>query len=360
MHWPLNHLTGKGRATLALAAGFLAFTASASEQADFSQPSGKTASSLAPVRPRDLENEYKIFDRPASKGSSSSVAMPPSTGPQQNATVIDAKTRARLLQEWDRKKNWLLNGSSKQVEPGQEKEEDPFEEVVNSRRTLLEKRFLADDSDGKKDRQKEIRRKHDQDNNGEDPSGAPDQFSDEKLQSSNTSRSGSEKGGSDKEASRAYFTDPFVRANVSKKSDRMFGSARREDDDKDKDKDKDATESQAAMAARSAARIGQIFSQPNAAAGPAGSSGLTGATEPLGQRNTHLDDLRNILGRDPNAVSSVAGVLGTFASSRPAAPAPAPVSTFSQPPAFIPAPVKRPELIMKPQPTILPRPTRDF
>ncbi len=358
MHWPLNHLTRTGRATLALAAGLMAFTVTASEQADFSQPPGKTASSLAPVRGKDVDNEYKIFDRNASKSSSSSVGLPPSYTPQQNPMVIDSKTRAKLLQKWDEKRNWLINGSNKQSEAGQEKEEDPFEEVVNSRRTALEKRFLSKDSDGKQDKLKEIRRKKDQDN-ADDPSATPDQFPDDKLLSSGSSRSGSEKGGSDKEASRAFFSDPFARAKASKKSDSAFGSARQ--GDKDRDADKDAADSQAAIAARSAAHIGQIFSLPNAVTGPSGPSAFSSVTEPLGQRNTHEDDLRNILGRDPNAVSSVAGVLGSFASSRPAVFAPAPVSTFSQQPLFVPAPQpKRPELIMQAQPAVLPRPVRDF
>ncbi len=360
MHWPLNQLTRTGRATLALAAGLMAFTAGAWEKVDYSATTNQTASSLAPIHPRDIEKEISIFGHSDSRGPSSGVALPPSYSPPQNALQIDSKTRARILQEWDRKKNWLISGSNKLSEAGKEKEEDPFEEVVNSRRTALEKRFLNSDSDGKQDRQKETRRQKDQDN-ADDPSATPDQLSDDKMLSSTSSRKGSGKGGADKDASQAYFSDPFERANVSKKSAGGFGSGRQDDKDKDQDADKDTSDTQAAIAARSAARIGQIFSLPNAFTGPSGPSAFSSVTEPFGQRNTHQDDLRNILGRDPNAISSVAGVLGSFASSRPAALAPARVSTFSQQPFFTPAPQpKRPDLIMQAQPGVLPRPVRDF
>src|SRR5262249_48626459 len=134
MHRPLNFRNGTGRAILALAAGFMAFAATASEQADFSAPTGKTASSLAPVRPQDLETDFQRLFGPSESKRSSSVTIPPSFSPQ-TGPLIDSKTRAKLLQEWDRKKNWLLNGSNKQSELGRDKEEDPFEEVVGKNRT---------------------------------------------------------------------------------------------------------------------------------------------------------------------------------------------------------------------------------
>ncbi|HTH46665.1 MAG TPA: hypothetical protein VMB21_04075 [Candidatus Limnocylindria bacterium] len=353
MNSALNPLTGPGRALLALAAGCVAFTLAASEQADFSAPEGKTTSSLTPVRPQDLENDFKkFFDRSASKSAPMDVS--PTYGPPSTSQmpVIDSKTRSRILNEWDKKKNWLLNGSAKKeaFEKDKKDEDDPFEEVSGRTRTALEKHILGDDAEGKAEKARGLRQMK-KNNEESDPSSAGDQAADEKDPSGTSSRNGPEK-----EASKAYFSDPFNRTVGDKKKSENFIAFGQ------KAEKEEVAETPAAASARSSARLEQAFATPNSLTGPAGPSPLAGVADPLSQRSTHLDDLHNILGRDPGSASTVAGILGGFGSVRAslAAPAAAPPSSFS-PPVFVPAPApRRAEPIMQAQPTILPRPVRDF
>ena len=352
MHRPLNLLTGSGRATLALAAGCMAFTAVASEPVEITAPTDKTTSSLTPLGAKqEWNNEFKttVFGRSESRGSAS-VDMPQSFGPR-TGPVIDSKTRTKLLQEWDKKKNWLLNGRST-PELGQDKEADPFEELSGKHQTLLEKHILGVDAEGKETKDKESRRQKKNDAD-EDPSASSDQTAEERSLSGAPSQNGSDKD-KGKDNSRAYFSDPFNRATPDKKDkdSSLFGN---------KDKKDDAEETAAAAQARSAARMGQIFALPSSGPGSSAPSALSGVAGPLSQRSTHLDDLHSILGRDPGAASSVAGILGGFASSRPFVAAPAPASTFALPAPVAPfVPQRRSEPIMKPQPSVLERPVRDF
>lgn len=366
MHWPLNSLTGTRRAPLALAVACMAFTLTASEKVEITAPTGKPSASLTPIRPQDLENNFKIFGRSESKtsGGGGGVELPPTQSFRpDNGPVLDAKTRSRLLQEWDKKKNWLLNGSARQAELGQDKDsskdEDPFEQISGHHRTVLEKHILGLDAEGKQAKEQESRRLKKQDDEA-DASGNADQAVDDEKLSGISTRSGLSKGGSDrensdKEASRALFTDPFKReaSDKQKNSDSSIFAQKAEKED--------ATETPAESSSRSAARMGQIFGQPAAnSPGASAQSPITASTDAFGRQNSHRDDLHSILGRDPSAPSSVAGILGGFASSRPAVAAPAPLPAFSQP-VFVPAPQpRRQEPVMEAQPFILPKPTRDF
>ncbi len=366
MHWPLNSLTGTRRVPLALTAACVAFTLTASEKAEITAPTGKPSSSLAPIRPQDLDNGFKIFGRSESKssGGGGGVDLPPTQSFRpENGPVLDAKTRSRLLQEWDKKKNWLLNGSAKQAELGQDKDsgkdDDIFEQISGHHRTVLEKHILGLDADGKRAKEQESRRLKKQDDEA-DASGNADQAVDDQMISGTSPRNGldkggSDKGGSDKEASRAYFTDPFKRETPDKKnsSDSSIFAQKAEKED--------VAETPAEMSHRSAARMGQIFGQPAAnSPGTSAQSPISASTDAFGRQNAHRDEMHNSLGRDPSAPSGVAGILGGFASSRPMAAAPAPLPAFSQP-VFVPAPQpRRQEPAVEAQPMILPKPTRDF
>ena len=335
-------------ATFALAA-LLTTTAYASEKAEFSAPTGKSASSLAPVKPSDegfgLKNSF------GSSQSQTPVVDLGHAGGSQTAPTLDAKTWAKVRDIWDRKRNWILNDDRNQAGTGNEKEKDPFDEARGHHRTVLEKRIMEDDPTKAK---RSGNRSDKVDYVWSDPaSDRARQLHPDASSASATIISGPDRDGPD--GTRANFSSPFDAAKAESLSGDRDASAATTGDRRD---------FRAGSLADSAARMQQVLGGGSAL--QASQSGWASFAEVGGGRNSHLQQLQGLLSGGSVAPSGLAGAFGSPASGArsPAPPAflqSAPAAGAGQfSPLASPVPARPGRSVIQPTPNVLPFPTRDF
>lgn len=329
-------------ATVVLAA-LLASMAQASEKAEFSTPTGKSASSLAPVKPADdgsaLSNP---FDR--SKSQIPAADGGPTASPQAGP-VMDAKTRLRLLDAWDRKQNWMLNADRPQTGPGTDKEADPVTKLQGHRPTALERRILEENPTKAK---RSAGRSDKTDYVWNDPASDRD-----RQLKADGSAVGGRFGGLGKDGN----GDP---TGVGSPWDTSTSGKLMNDEDGSGFRQPGFNGFRSGSFDETAARMGQVLN------GGSALPGLQGNWAALANQETgSAGRIQSLLGGAPNVVSGVAGLFTAPAETRLATP-PAflqsstpGVSGLGSP--LAPAPAPRPEhTIMQPQPNVLPFPSRDF
>jgi hypothetical protein len=341
LNFPLR--TSVAPATIAMTV-VLTVMACASEKAEFSTPTGKTASSLAPVKPADdgsaLSNP---FDRaksqiPAAEGI---PAASPQAGP-----VMDAKTQLRLLDAWDRKKNWMLNADRPQTGSGTEKEADPLAKLQGRRPTALERRMLEDDP-------AKVRRPASRSEKADYVWNDPASARDRQLKADSGS-AGGRFGGQGKEVSAdpTGVGSPWESAETERSPGDTETSGLRQNGFRG---------FRPGSLGESAARMDQVLS------GGSALPGLQGGWATLANPGAGpTARIQSLLGGVSDAPVGVSGLFSAQAAeARPAAP---PSFLQSSPPVgsslgapSAPATATRPARnLMQPQPNVLPFPTREF
>lgn len=347
MQSPLRALVGRliSVATLT-AAGLSAPTAGAAEKVLFTAPSSNPGSSLAPIRPSDLENDLnRVFNRSESKASGVDVGVARTFSPP-SAPAFDAKTWSRRLQDLDKKKNWLVNDEPKRAAGEADPATDPFDEAEGHTKSSLERRILGEDSVSKE----KSERRHPHRERNEEP-GFFEKNEGTDRQDSRGSASKAEST-SERNPTRALFSDPLSTAASARdagESSAWTGGA---------------AELQPRSQAQAAARLERVFGGPATAV--LGIQNEVGSVLGYGGSKVgRIQELQNILGGNATMPSGMADILGA------ASPARAPLaSAFSGPGSFggsslanplSPPRTARPtDSYVRPQPSVLPLPTRDF
>jgi hypothetical protein len=280
-----------------------------------------------------------------------------SAGSSRPAPELDAKTRAKLLDALDNKRNWILNDGQKKSgmdNNKDNKEKDPFDEVQGHRRTALERRILEESPSLSK---KSGSRSEKIDYVWKDP--ASEREKSLKPSSSQTDADSTTSSESDKTGTQASFSSPFEAAKAESLSGDRDGASLKQGDVRDF-----RPGSLGESRERMQQTLNSIGSKPGAQTG--GKTGLDSFAEFGSGRNNHLQQMQSLLGGG-SAIAS--GVAGLFVP--PPATTRSPVSAAFQNPAapngsglFSPsaAPLaprlERPS--RQPSPNVLPLPRRDF
>ena len=352
MNWPPTFPL-RARTPLALAtAGLLALAATAAEKAKFSAPTDKDGSSLAPLKPSDTGNDFgRLFER--QKTQLPGFDLPPSTEPNSKQ-AIDPQARKRFLEQMDKKRNWMSNDGKNELRDGKGKDKDKGEVDLqpDRPRTLFEKNIQAEEqaaaerSDKDKKNAKEQGLDRSDDGSGDEDGRPGDGPAKQAKDSADSAKSANG-------FERAKFSDPFSSPFSQKPAERSGGFFTAPST---------AKEEQPGFARPSSSeRVDQMIN----GAAPAGASlsrtesGAFGASPSARAREFQsiLDGNSSATTRTPNAFDTPATAPRSFAPSA-AAPLPSLSAGFLSPASGQFTPSRAFEPAMKPQPGVLPFPTR--
>lgn len=336
----------------------------------------------APTKATDVRESFQL---PGGGGGSSvpGIDIPPPAGLQQNQK-LDPRTRRKLMEEYDRKKNWMFDDKSaansnskdrtKTGTAGGRKDSDskPVEFESSRQRTLLEKRMAGDDDESraerasKEERDAKNRRK-------DDPSSATRDDADQDLEVG-TKRDRDSKRATATSADRenrpfqqAVFSDPFTAGRSSGAEDTSRSGIAGEAGPR--------SGSDAGAQRGPSDRVDSYLSNPNSPASSKSDGGLL--EEMRASRANHSQQFKDILGGN-DASSSKQSLFDSQKSSSASKAFGSPASSgvfggvnnstgfggnaggvgggaFSTP-----APVRPSAPLVKPQPGVLPFPSKGF
>lgn len=337
----------------------------------------------APTKATDVRESFQL---PGGGGGSSvpGIDIPPPSGLQQNQK-LDPRMRRKLMEEYDRKKNWMFDDKSaansnpkdrtKSGTSGGRKDSDskPVEFESSRQRTLLEKRMAGDDDESraerasKEERDAKNRRK-------DDPSSATREDADQDLEVG-TKRDRDSKRATATSADRenrpfqqAVFSDPFTAGRSSSSDDSTSRSGVGGEAGPRSGSDAGPQRGQSD-------RVDSYLSTPNS---PASSKSDVGLLEEMrASRANHSQQFKEILGGN-DASSSKQGLFDSQKSSSATKAFGAPASSgvfggvnnstgfggnsgsVSGGAFSTPAPAKASAPLVKPQPGVLPFPSKGF
>jgi hypothetical protein len=377
MHWTIGTLrdarTSVVPAVLAVA-GLLASTPALADKAvraNVVAPTEKNESSLAPLKPSETGSELDRLFNPRSKSELPGFDLPAS-GSGQESPKLDAKTKRGLMEAQDKKRNWMATAQEKASERkdkdgADDKGKGKGEERSDRPRSEFEKQLQAEEELERGRRQDPSRKQQGQPSGRK---GSPDddlEMVDDRPGSrfgktdASIKDGGPGPGPSAGGFGRAIFSDPssVFQSPASGETPTGFLNA------------PSNTDPDGFRRSASADRVDQMIGAPAGAAtsgpGRASPSASPGAN-PYGEfgapRTTRAQQFQAILDNTPSSASAApianpVSAQKTFGSPS-AAPLPSLGSGLFTPAASPFSPTRSSAPIMKPQPGILPLPSRGF
>lgn len=376
MHWTLGSLRdARTPAVLAVlaVAGLLALTPARADKAvraNIVAPTEKNESSLAPLKPSETGSELDRLFNPRSKSELPGFDLPPS-GSGHESPKLDAKTKRGLMEAQDKKRNWMATAQEKASE---RKDKDGADDKGKGEprsdrpKTEFEKQLQAEEDLDRGRRQDPTRKQQGQPGGRK---GSPDddlEMVDDRPGSRFGKSDASFKdGGTGSTPSaggfgRAIFSDPssVFQSPASAEVPTGFLNA------------PSNTDPDGFRRSASADRVDQMIGAPAAGAATSGpgraSPSASPGANPYGEfgapRATRAQQFQAILENTPSsaAAAPVASPLSaqkTFGSPS-ASPLPSLGSGLLNPAPSPFSPTRSSAPIMKPQPGILPLPSRGF
>ncbi len=372
MHWTIGPLREVRTPAVLVVAGLLALTPALADKAvraNIVAPTEKNDSSLAPLKPSETGSELDRLFGPRPKTDLPGFDLPPS-GSGQESQKLDAKTKRRMMEEQDKKRNWMTTAQEKASE---RKDKDDANDKGKGEprsdrpRSEFEKQLQAEEDLDRGRRQDPTRKQQGQLGGRK---GSPDddlEMVDDRPGSRHGKSDASIKDGSPGSTpsgggfGRAIFSDPssVFQSPASGETPTGFLNA------------PGNTDPDGFRRSASAERVDQMIGAPTGAAtsGPGRASpGASPGTSPYGEfgapRTTRAQQFQAILENNPSSASaaSVASPVSaqkTFGSPS-ASPLPSLGSGLFTPGPSQFAPTRSTAPIMRPQPGILPLPSRGF
>jgi len=118
MHWTIASLRDARTPVVLAVAGLLALSPARADKAvraNIVAPTEKNESSLAPLKPSETGSELDRLFGPRPKADLPGFDLPPS-GSGQESRKLDAKTRKGLMEAQDKKRNWMATAQEKASE----------------------------------------------------------------------------------------------------------------------------------------------------------------------------------------------------------------------------------------------------
>lgn len=375
----MNHgltFSSRYRRHAAVVAGFVAalsLAAETAEKVEKAKVSSKEGaeSAIAPATAPERDEGLHLPGR-SSSGITGIDIPPPSTSAGH---TLDPKARKRLLQEMDRRRNWMFDdrSSAKTVDRAKGKAADgkktddnkPLEFESSRQRTLLEKRIAGDDAESRsekadkedrdaKDRKKSDPSRKDRDDQESDPDGDTRTGRDQRRQPGTET----ERDRDNRPFQQAIFSDPFTPARPdSEDSSKSTGltSTGPKTAGPDSTTLRPATE-----------RNDGFLSRPS----PGGSKSDYGVLGDFGSpRQTHVQQFNEILGGSDGSQARSGLLEAPKPAPKPFSQGPGAFGGAPSAPSFslpggaafsTPAAPRPTSPLVKPQPGILPFPSRRF
>ncbi len=371
MHWTIGSLRDARTPAVLAAAGLLALTPALADKAvraNIVAPTEKNDSSLAPLKPSETGSELDRLFGPRPKTDLPGFDLPPS-GNGQESPKLDAKTKRRMMEERDKKRNWMSNAQEKTYErKDKDDANDKGKGEARSDRPKSEfEKQLQAEEDLERGRRQDPARKQQGGRKGspDDDLEIDDGRTGTRLSKSDASIKDGATGSTPSAGGfgRAIFSDPSTAFQSPASGETPAGFLNAPAN----------TDPDGFRRSASADRVDQMIGAPTAAAttgpgraspsaGPAaGSHGESGAP-----RTSRAQQFQAILDNNPSSSSASAAPVASPLSPPPtfgspsAAPRPSLGSGLFNPAPSQFAPSRSTAPIMKPQPGILPLPSRGF
>ncbi len=369
MHWTIGSLRDVRTLAVLAVAGHWALTPALADKAvraNIVAPTDKNESSLAPLKPSETGSELDRLFNPRSKANLPGFDLPPSASGQESPK-LDAKTKRGLMEAQDKKRNWMATAQEKASE---RKDKDGADDKGKGEprsdrpKTEFEKQLQAEEDLDRGRRQDPTRKQQ-----GQHKGSADDDL--EMVDDRPGSRFGKsdasiKDGGPGSTPSaggfgRAIFSDPssVFQSPASGEAPTGFLNA------------PSNTDPDGFRRSASAERVDQMIGAPNGAAtsgpgraSPSASPGANPYGESGAPRTTRAQQFQAILDNTPSSASSASvanpvSAQKTFGSPS-AAPLPSLGSGLFNPAPSQFSPTRSTAPIMRPQPGILPLPSRGF
>ena len=365
MHWTIGSLRDARTPALLVVAGLFALTPALADKAvraNIVAPTEKNQSSLAPLKPSETGSELDRLFGPRPKTDLPGFDLPPS-GNGQESQKLDAKTKRRLMEEQDKKRNWMATAQEKVSE---RKDKDDANDKGKSEarsdrpKSEFEKQLQAEEDLDRGRRQDPTRkqqggRKGSPDDDLEmvdDRPGSRFGKSDASIKDGGPGSTPSAGG-----FGRAIFSDPSSAFQSPASGETPTGFLNASSN----------TDPDGFRRSASADRVEQMIGAPTGAA-TSGPGRASPGSSPYGEfgapRATRAQQFQAILDNNPSSASAASIASPVSAQKTFGSPSPAPLPSLGSglfnpaPSQFAPSRSTAP--IMKPQPGILPLPSRGF
>ncbi len=372
MHWTIASLRDARTPVVLAVAGLLALSPARADKAvraNIVAPTEKNESSLAPLKPSETGSELDRLFNPRSKADLPGFDLPPS-GSGQESPKLDAKTKRGLMEAQDKKRNWMATAQEKASE---RKDKDDANDKGKGEprsdrpKSEFEKQLQAEEDLDRGRRQDPTRKQQGQPGGRK---GSPDDDL-ERVDDRPGSRFGkgdasSKDGGPGSTPSaggfgRAIFSDPSSAFQSPASGEAPTGLLNAPSN----------TDPDGFRRSASADRVDQMIGAPTGAAAsgpgrasPSASPGANHYGEFGAPRTTRAQQFQAILDNTPSSASAAsvanpAAAQKTFGSPSAASLPPLGSGLFNPAPSQF-SPTRSTAPIMKPQPGILPLPSRGF